>query len=150
MKGKIKAISVSSRRGEKKKNVSRAMLRKNYGICGDAHAGKWKRQVSLLQYESILKMIKKGADVKPGDFAENITTEDFNLTALRKGDFLRIGEKVVLKITQKGKKCHHGCSVFELVGDCVMPREGVFAEVIKGGKIKKGDSIGLWKKRQLS
>ncbi len=148
MKGRIKAISISSRRGERKKNVSSAMMRKNYGICGDAHAGKWKRQVSLLAYESVLKMVEKGAKVKPGDFAENITTENFNLAAVKKGDFLAVGKSAVLKITQRGKKCHHGCSVFELVGDCVMPREGVFAEVIKGGKIRKGDEISLWKKRQ--
>ena len=141
MKGRIKAISVSEKKGTRKVNVPGADLRVDCGIVGDAHAGKWHRQVSLLAVESIEKMIANGAEVSPGDFAENITTEGIDLLALSFGGRLRLGESVELEITQFGKKCHSDCEIFRQVGDCVMPREGIFARVIKPGRISVGDII---------
>ncbi len=139
--GRIKALSISGQRGTQKVNVPQAELLANFGIVGDAHAGNWHRQVSLLAVESIDKMIEKGARVSPGDFAENITTEGLDLLKLSIGSKLRFGEGVELEITQFGKKCHERCVIFEQVGDCIMPREGVFARVIKAGSINVGDVI---------
>ena len=141
MKGRIRAISVSEKKGTRKVNVPGADLRVDCGIVGDAHAGKWHRQVSLLAVESIEKMIANGAEVSPGDFAENITTEGIDLLTLHLGGRLRLGESVELEITQFGKKCHSDCEIFRQVGDCVMPREGIFARVIKPGRISVGDII---------
>ncbi len=140
-KGRIKAISVSKEKGTKKVNVSEAELRADFGIIGDAHSGNWHRQVSLLAAESIDKMTAKGAKVSPGDFAENITTEDLNLHELPVGSKLKLGESVELEITQFGKKCHSRCEIFEQVGDCIMPREGVFAKVTRAGAISVGGVI---------
>ena len=141
MRGKIKAISVSENKGTQKVNVPEAELKVDCGIVGDAHAGKWHRQVSLLAIESIEKMIAMGADVSPGNFAENITTEGIDLLALSLGGRLRLGESVELEITQFGKKCHSDCEIFQQIGDCIMPREGIFAKVIQPGRISVGDSI---------
>jgi cyclic pyranopterin phosphate synthase len=141
MRGRIKAISVSENKGTQKVNVPEAELKVDCGIVGDAHAGKWHRQVSLLAIESIEKMIAMGADVSPGNFAENITTEGIDLLALSLGGKLRLGESVELEITQFGKKCHSHCEIFQQVGDCIMPREGIFAKVIQPGRISVGDSI---------
>ncbi|MHC4356841.1 MAG: MOSC domain-containing protein [Planctomycetota bacterium] len=141
MRGRIKAISVSENKGTQKVNVPEAELKVDCGIVGDAHAGKWHRQVSLLAIESIEKMIAMGADVSPGNFAENITTEGIDLLALSLGGKLRLGESVELEITQFGKKCHSHCEIFQQVGDCIMPREGIFAKVIEPGRISVGDSI---------
>lgn len=141
IKGRIKAISVSQRKGTKKVNVPEAQLRTDFGIIGDAHAGDWHRQVSLLAVESIDKMVAKGAKVSPGDFAENITTEGINLLRLSVGGRVKLGENVELEITQFGKKCHDRCEIFEQVGDCIMPREGIFAKVTKAGRISIGDVI---------
>ena len=140
-KGKIKAISISKEKGTKKVNVPEAELRTDFGIIGDAHAGNWHRQVSLLGAESINKMTEKGANVAPGSFAENITTEGIDLLALEVDAKLKLGEDIELQITQFGKKCHSRCEIFEQVGDCVMPREGVFAKVNKAGRLRVGDSI---------
>ena len=140
-KGKIKAISISTEKGTQKVNVPEAELRVDFGIEGDAHAGNWHRQVSLLGSESIDKMIEKGAKVAPGSFAENITTEGIDLLALKVGSKLKLGEDVELEITQFGKKCHSRCEIFEQVGDCIMPREGIFAKVISPGRLRVGDSI---------
>ena len=141
MKGKIRAISVSKEKGTQKTNVPEAELKVDCGIVGDAHAGKWHRQVSLLAFESIEKMVAMGADVSPGNFAENITTEGLDLLALPLGGKLRLGDSVVVEITQFGKKCHSRCEIFEQVGDCIMPREGIFAKVIAAGRIRVGDTI---------
>jgi len=141
MTGRIKAISVSENKGTQKVNVPEAELKVDCGIVGDAHAGKWHRQVSLLAIESIDKMIAMGADVSPGNFAENITTEGIDLLALSLGGKLRLGESVELEITQFGKKCHSDCEIFQQIGDCIMPREGIFAKVIEPGRISVGDSI---------
>jgi cyclic pyranopterin phosphate synthase len=140
-KGRIKAISVSQKRGTQKTNVPEAELKTEFGIVGDAHAASWHRQISLLANESIEKMIAKGAKVSPGNFAENITTEGIDLLSLSIGSKLKAGENVELEISQFGKECHSRCAIFEQVGDCVMPREGVFAKVTKGGLVKVGDVI---------
>ena len=141
IKGKIKAISISRDKGTQKTNVPEAQLRADFGIVGDAHAGLHSRQVSLLAGESIDKMTAKGANVSPGNFAENITTEGIELRSLPVETRLKAGEEAELEITQIGKECHSRCAVFEQVGDCVMPREGVFAKVNNGGSIKIGDII---------
>ena len=141
IKGKIRAISVSEKRSTQKVNVPKANLDADFGIVGDAHAGNWHRQVSLLAVESIDKMLAKGAKVSPGDFAENITTEGIDLLSLSVGSRLKLGQSVELEITQFGKKCHDRCEIFEQVGDCIMPREGVFARVTRPGSINVGDVI---------
>lgn len=140
-KGRIKAISISKERGTKKYNVPTAELQAGFGIAGDAHAGNWHRQVSLLAEESIEKMRAKGATVTEGDFAENITTEGIDLQSLTIGSKLRLGSVAEVEITQFGKECHSGCAIFQQIGDCIMPREGVFAKVTKPGQIKTGDTI---------
>jgi len=140
-KGRIKAISISKERGTKKYNVPTAELKAGFGIEGDAHAGDWHRQVSLLAKEAIEKMRAKGADVTEGDFAENITTEGIDLQSLSIGSKLRLGSEAEVEITQFGKKCHSDCAIFQQVGDCIMPREGIFAKVTKPGQVKTGDSI---------
>src|SRR3989338_3393685 len=139
-RGKIKAISISKNKGAKKQNISEALLKENFGIMGDAHAGT-ERQVSLLAQESIEKMRHKGLNVKSGDFAENITTEGIDLMALKPGSKLKIGKDALLEITQLGKVCHTRCSIYYQAGDCVMPKEGVFARVLKGGIIKPEDKV---------
>ena len=144
-KGAIKAISVSKERGTKKYNVPTARLKAGFGIEGDAHAGDWHRQISLLGKESIEKMRAKGADVTEGDFAENITTEGIDLQSLAVGSKLRLGPEAEIEITQAGKKCHGDCAIFQQIGDCIMPREGIFAKVTKPGQVKTGDSIEVLK-----
>jgi MOSC domain-containing protein YiiM len=140
-RGRIRAVSISEDRGVRKYNVPAAELRVGLGIVDDAHAGNWHRQVSLLAAESIDKARAAGADVGPGDFAENITTEGIDLLSLELGSRLRLGADAEVEVTQFGKKCHSTCEIFEQVGDCVMPREGIFAKVIMPGRIKAGDSI---------
>ena len=139
-RGKISAISVSAEKGVPKSNVAHARLIENWGIEGDAHAGNWHRQVSLLSIESMATIRALGLDVQPGDFAENITMQDVDLTALHIGDELVVGD-CKLEITQIGKVCHSRCSIYARVGDCVMPREGLFARVIRGGTIRVGDPV---------
>jgi MOSC domain-containing protein YiiM len=139
--GRIKAISVSKEKGTQKVNVPKAELRADFGVVGDAHAGKWHRQVSLLAVESIEKVIAMGAKVSPGNFAENITTEGINLLKLSVGSKLKLGKSVELEVTQFGKECHSRCEIFEQVGDCIMPREGIFAKVTTPGQINVGDVI---------
>lgn len=141
MIGRIVSINISENKGTTKKAVKEATVIENYGIQGDAHAGShWHRQISLLGIESIQKMKDKGLSLNYGDFAENITTEGIDLLSLPLGTKLQVGE-CLLEITQHGKSCHSKCEIFKIVGDCIMPREGVFAKVLKGGKIKVGDRI---------
>jgi cyclic pyranopterin phosphate synthase len=123
--------------------MGRAELKVDWGIVGDAHADNWHRQVSLLALESIEKMRALGLNVGPGSFAENLTTQGIDLLSLPIGSRVRVGDEVVLEITQHGKVCHDRCAVYYQAGDCVMPREGVFARVIKGGLVKVGDKIEL-------
>ncbi len=139
--GTIKAISISQRKGVPKTNVSQAELRRDHGLVGDAHAGPWHRQVSLLAVESIDRLRNNGTEIGPGSFAENITTQGLDLTGLRVGSRLRIGGRLELEVTQIGKRCHGRCAIFEQLGDCVMPREGVFAQVLNSGCIHVGDTV---------
>jgi MOSC domain-containing protein YiiM len=141
-KGTVVSISTSSEKGVKKTPVDSVLLRLDHGIEGDAHAGDWHRQVSLLAEESIEKMRKQGLDVSYGDFAENITTRGLVLYEIPVGTKLRIGECVV-EITQIGKECHDRCAIYEAAGDCVMPREGIFVRVVRGGIIEKGVEISV-------
>ena len=139
--GRIVAVSLSSKKNVKKTNVLLGTLIENYGLENDAHAGKWHRQVSLLATESIRKIRDKGLDVGPGDFAENITTEGIRLWELPIGKRLKIGGDAVAEVTQIGKECHSRCAIYHQVGDCVMPREGIFVRILRGGIIEPGDSI---------
>lgn len=139
--GKIVAICTGPRKGERKTDIGRARLIKEQGLEGDAHAGSAHRQVSLLALESIEKMQRLGLEVGPGDFAENLTTRAINLVSLPVGTRLAVGEGAVLRITQVGKECHQRCTIYHRAGDCVMPREGVFAEVLRGGTVATGDPI---------
>ena len=116
-------------------------MKADHGIVGDAHTGKWHRQISLLSFESIAEVIAQGAIVSPGDYAENITTEGIDFSLLKVGDKLRLSRDIELEITQFGKKCHNECEIYKQLGDCIMPREGVFAKVIKSVSIKVGDEI---------
>jgi MOSC domain-containing protein YiiM len=137
---RVVAVNVSGRKGERKTPVPKATLVPDHGVERDAHAGPGHRQVSLLAAESIAKMKEKGVDVGPGDFAENVTVEGIDLTALKVGDRLIVGEALV-EISQIGKECHDRCAIYFQAGDCVMPREGVFARVLLGGKVAAGDRV---------
>ena len=141
--GKILAVNISRKKGEKKNNVNCGLFLENLGLENDAHAEPGIRQVSLLAKESIEKIRAKGLDVQYGDFAENLTTEGIDLPSLPVGTKLKIGKKVLLEVSQIGKVCHNRCNIFYTVGDCVMPREGIFATVLHGGKIQTGDTIEL-------
>lgn len=140
-RGKIVAINTSSTKGTRKKNVGQSRLIPNFGIQEDAHAGDWHRQVSLLALESIDKMVRLGLKVGPGDFAENITTRGLDLVSLPIGTRFRMGAQALLEVTQIGKVCHTRCAIFYQAGDCVMPKEGIFARVLEGGEIQVGDEI---------
>lgn len=140
--GHIVAISISKKRGIPKSNVPMANLIENHGIEGDVHAGNWHRQVSFLALESIDKMRKAGLpSLRPGAFAENITTEFIDIPHIKVGTRVKIGKEAVLEITQIGKECHHHCAIYRKIGDCVMPKEGIFAIVIKSGQIYEGDEV---------
>lgn len=142
MNAAVVSINISAKKGVRKKPVDEALLIENFGIESDGHASdKWHRQVSLLALESIKKMQDKGLKVVPGDFAENITTEGIDLPSLPIGTRMTIGEEAEVEVTQIGKECHNKCAIYYQAGDCVMPKEGIFVKVLKGGKIKKGDKI---------
>ena len=139
--GKIVAVNISPRKGTRKANVETSCLLPGQGLKDDAHAGPGNRQVSLLAMESIAKMIGLGLKVGPGDFAENITTQGLDLLQLPVGTRFRIGDHTLLEVTQIGKVCHTRCAIYYQAGDCVMPKEGIFAQVLEGGEIKVGDEI---------
>ena len=140
--GKIISINISDKKGVRKKPVKEAILKTDFGMEGDAHASsKWHRQVSLLALESIKKMQDKGLKVNPGDFAENITTEGIDLLKLPVGTKMIIGNNIEVEVSQIGKVCHTRCEIYNQAGDCVMPKEGIFVKVLKGGKVKQGDEI---------
>jgi len=140
--GKIIAVCKSDERGTKKEDIKEGILEVDFGLVGDAHADcRSHRQVSLLAAESIDKMRALGLELKPGDFAENLITEGIELMSLPVGTRMSVGEQVVLEVTQIGKECHAVCAIFQQVGKCVMPEEGVFTRVIKGGTVKAGDRI---------
>jgi MOSC domain-containing protein YiiM len=142
MPGRVLAVCISEKKGERKKPVREVSVRENYGIVDDAHAGDWHRQISLLAMESIKKMQAKGLDVTTGDFAENITTEGIDLPSLPIGTRLAIGDTLT-EVTQIGKECHTRCAIYHQAGDCVMPREGIFVKVLRGGTIRNNDSIEI-------
>jgi MOSC domain-containing protein YiiM len=139
---KLNSINISTKKGEKKVPTTKAELNME-GIIGDAHSGDWHRMVSLLADESVEKMREKGLSVGPGDFAENLTTRGVDLINIPLKGRLRVGDDLVLEVTQHGKECHTRCEIYHQAGDCVMPREGIFAKVITPGKIKIGDEIVL-------
>jgi MOSC domain-containing protein YiiM len=141
--GRIRAISISSDKGMPKRNVPAAELQADFGVIGDAHAGAGPRQVSLLDMASLEELRQKGADISPGDFAENLTVDGVDLSALRVGQRLHVGGTIELEVTQLGKRCHGRCRIFEKLGDCIMPRQGVFARVVTGGRVQVGDTIQL-------
>lgn len=140
MSGKVVAVCISAQKGERKTPIAEGQLLENYGLADDAHAGDWHRQVSLLAQESIDTMREKGLDVNAGDFAENITTIGIDLPSLPIGTRLAVGD-AVLEVTQIGKECHTRCAIYYQAGDCVMPREGIFARVVKGGTVAPGSPI---------
>ena len=142
MSATVVAVCISERKGERKLPVATVLLREEHGIVGDAHAGEWHRQVSLLAHESIEKMRRQGLDVASGDFAENITTSGIELFSLPVGTRLRVGE-TLLEVTQVGKECHTRCAIYHQAGDCVMPREGIFARVLRGGRVTPGDPVAV-------
>ena len=139
--GSVVAVSVSDRKGVKKTNIDSGCLIENFGLENDAHSGEWHRQVSLLAVESIKKIKDKGLDVGPGDFAENITIEGIRLWELPIGKRLKLGGDAVAEVTQIGKECHSRCAIYHQVGDCVMPREGIFVRILSGGIIEPGDMV---------
>jgi len=150
MEGKIFSINQSQAKGVPKLPVKEGYLKEGWGLLGDAHSGKWHRQISFLSWESIKSQnecprIKKSKseEFKPGDFAENITTEGLDLARLRVGDKIEIQGKIKVRVTQIGKECHTHCAIYKRVGKCIMPKEGIFAEVLKGGKVKVGDEIRI-------
>jgi MOSC domain-containing protein YiiM len=138
--GVVVAVCVSKNKGERKTPVSQVLLEIGHGIQGDAHAGDWHRQVSLLALESIEKMQRMGLTVTAGDFAENITTKGLDLPSLAIGAHLFVGE-TLLEVTQIGKECHNRCAIYYQAGDCVMPKEGIFAKVLNGGIVRAGDRV---------
>ncbi len=145
---KITAVCKSKRKGTKKQIVAEGIFKEEYGLVGDAHAAKdTHRQVSLLAIESIAKMHDLGLDLGPGDFAENLTTEGIELVSLPIGTKLSVGEGVILEVTQIGKECHTKCAIYHQVGKCIMPEEGVFVRVIRGGLVRAGDPIEVHREK---
>ena len=141
---KIIAVCKSKDKGTRKEDVGEGLLKEEFGLVGDAHADCCThRQVSLLAIESIKRMRDRGFDIGPGDFAENLTTEGINLVALPVGTRLSVGQGVALEVTQIGKECHSGCAIYRQIGKCVMPKEGIFARVVKGGVVKAGDVLKI-------
>ena len=138
--GKIIGICISEKRGTAKHEIEEAILAKDWGIQGDAHAGHWHRQVSLLSYEKIEEFRKKGADIELGAFGENLIVSGYDFRNLAVGTRFQCGE-AVLEMTQIGKECHSHCEIYKRMGECIMPREGVFAIVLHGGTIRKGDLL---------
>ena len=140
---KIVSIAVSKKKGTRKTPVKEAFVSKDHGLQGDAHAGKWHRQVSFLSSESIDEARLQGLDVTFGDFAENIATTGIDWKILPIGTRIKLGNTVLVEITQIGKECHNKCAIYYKAGDCIMPREGVFARVLAEGKIRCGDAIKI-------
>ncbi len=141
--GRVLAVCVSEKKGTQKKQVPAVHLTDDWGIDGDAHAGKWHRQVSLLAFEKIEEFRNRGADVDFGAFGENLVVEGFDLRTLPLGTRFRIGPDVLLELTQIGKECHSHCAIYKVMKDCIMPREGVFTRVLRGGDIRPGDAVSI-------
>jgi MOSC domain-containing protein YiiM len=145
----VVAVCKSKKKGTRKKAVAEGILKEDYGLVGDAHADCCThRQVSLLAMESIAKMRRLGFEVGPGDFAENLTTRGIELLSLPVGTKISIGKDILLDVTQIGKECHSGCAIYQEIGKCIMPREGIFARVIQGGLVRAGDDVRIEKNGQ--
>jgi len=140
---KIIAVCTSQNKGERKTDIGQGLLVVDHGLQGDAHAGPWHRQVSLLAMESIDKMRALGLDVGPGDFAENLTTEGIELFTLPIGTRIKLGAEALGEVTQIGKVCHDRCAIYYQAGDCIMPREGIFIRVLQGGPVEDGDPVAV-------
>jgi MOSC domain-containing protein YiiM len=140
---KIESIAISKKKGTRKTQVEETVLITDHGLDQDAHAGPWHRQVSFLSSESILKARERGLNVTFGDFAENIATSGIDWQNVPIGTHLMVGDTAIVEITQIGKECHKKCAIYYIAGDCIMPREGIFARVLMGGKIRYGDSIRI-------
>jgi MOSC domain-containing protein YiiM len=140
---KIESIATSKKKGTRKETVEQASLVEGHGIEGDAHAGPWHRQVSFLASESIQKARDRGLEVNFGDFAENIATSGIDWTEVPIGTRIRLGDAAEVEITQIGKECHNRCAIYYLAGDCIMPREGIFGRVLRGGVIRPGDVLSI-------
>lgn len=146
---KVVAVCKSKKKGTRKKPVAQGILKEDYGLVGDAHADCCThRQVSLLAMESIDKMRKLGFEVGPGDFAENLTAQGVELLSLPVGTKISVGDDVLIEVTQIGKECHSGCAIRQEIGNCIMPKEGIFARVIHGGCVRAGDDIRIEKNGQ--
>ena len=146
---RILAVCRSDTKAVSKKPIDEGLFKEDYGLVGDAHAAAdTHRQVSLLALASIAKMRRLGLEISAGDFAENLTTEGIDLVSLPVGTRLSVGGESILELTQIGKECHTGCAIFRQVGKCIMPKEGVFAQVIKGGLVKSGDAISVLKEER--
>lgn len=143
---KIVSLAISKKKGTRKTQVEKVKLIENHGIEGDAHAGDWHRQVSFLSSESIERAKQSGLDVGFGDFAENIATQGIDWLKVPVGTQLKIGNDVMVEITQIGKECHNKCAIYYQAGDCIMPKEGIFAKVLVGGVVEVGDTIEIRKK----
>ena len=141
--GRIEAICISPQKGTVKERVPAAELRAGHGIVGDAHAGDWHRQVSLLPGESIEKVRAMIPDLDDGAFAENLVTRGLDLGSVKVGDRIAIDDAVLMEVTQIGKECHHGCAIREITGDCIMPREGIFCRVLVGGEVATGSGLHM-------
>lgn len=142
---KIESIAVSKKKGTRKNVVREAEIQEDHGLRGDAHAGPWHRQVSFLASESIKKAREKGLDVSFGDFAENIATSGIEWKTIPVGTQVRLGHDALVEITQIGKECHNKCAIYYQAGDCIMPREGIFARVLKGGTIRVNDPVKIYR-----
>jgi MOSC domain-containing protein YiiM len=140
---KILSIAISKKKGTRKTPVEVVEVVKDHGILGDAHAGPWERQISFLASEQIQEARSRGLNVDFGDFAENVATEGVDWKALPLGTRVKLGQEVVVEITKIGKECHKKCAIYYQAGDCIMPREGVFARVIDGGTLRRGDEIEI-------
>ena len=141
--GVVKAVCISEQKGTQKVPVDEVILVEDFGIEGDAHAGKWHRQVSLLGFEKIEEFKARGVAVDDGAFGENLIVEGFDLRTLPLGTKFRVGNGALLELTQIGKECHDKCAIYAVVGDCIMPREGVFTRVLTGGTVRPGDPIEI-------
>ena len=140
--GIVRAVCTSEKKGTLKENKGEALFLEDFGLQGDSHAGKWHRQVSLLSFEKIEEFRARGADVAFGAFGENLVVDGFDFRHLPVGTRFRCGD-VLLEMTQIGKECHSGCAIYQQMGDCIMPREGVFARVLSGGTIRVGDEMTI-------
>lgn len=140
--GKVLAICISEKKGTLKTEINEGKFIEDFGIENDAHAGKWHRQVSLLEFNKIDEFRKKGANVNFGEFGENLVVQGIELHTLPIGQLIQLGD-VILEVTQIGKKCHDKCQIYYQVGECIMPKNGIFTKVIKGGRVKVGDECNL-------